>query len=379
MTEKLYYKDAYIKEFEAECVRSYEKDGKYIAVLDRTAFFPEGGGQAGDRGEINGIKIFDTVEENGQILHISEQEIPTGKVFGKIDWNLRFSRMQNHTAEHIVSGLVNKKFGFDNVGFHMGENYVTADYNGELSQADINVLQYEANGKVWQDVKVKTYFPELPFEKNYRSKKEINEDLRIAEIEDADICACCAPHVSSAGQIGIIKIIGAEKHKNGVRVTVKSGSWALDEFNSLQENAMLISKMLSVPRENIAVAVEKTSEKLKESELAQRNILLNCAKENAEKCEKPYIFIENAEFLKDVANILKGKFGRAYVFSGVNGKYRFMALDENEERLVNCLQKIGAKGGGRNGMRQGTVEGTENAIMSALKGEFNIDTAINLC
>ncbi len=370
MTEKLYYKDAYIKEFEAECVKSYEKDGRYVSVLNRTAFFPEGGGQAGDRGEINGIKICDTVEENGQILHISEQKIPTGKIWGKIDWELRFSRMQNHTAEHIVSGLVNKKFGFDNVGFHMGKNYVTADYNGELSESDIKFLEYEANGRIWRDVKVQTYFPELPFNKNYRSKKEISENLRIAEIEDTDICACCAPHVSSAGQIGIIKITGAEKHKKGVRLTVKSGSWALDEFNSLQENAMRISKMLSVPRENIADAVEKTSEKLKECELARRNILLNCIKEMAEKCANPYMFTENAEFLKDVANILKQKFGKAYAFSGSNGNYRFMALDENEERLDNCLKKIGAKGGGRNGMRQGTVKNTKDEIISALSANL---------
>lgn len=374
MTEKLYYKDAYIRSFEGTCIKNVKIGDKFGNVFDKTAFFPEGGGQKGDTGTVNGIKITDTVIVDGEIYHITDEKIKSGAVTAEIDWEIRFAKMQNHTAEHIVSGLIKEKFNLDNVGFHLGDGFVTADYNGMLSKEDIRLIETEANKVVWSDAEVKTYFPKGDFEKKYRSKKENYEGLRIVEIVGTDVCACCAPHVSTVGQIGVIKIVGAEKHKKGVRLTLKSGIYALEEFELLQENAMRISKLLSSSRENIACAVEKVADKLKEAEFAQKEILRSKATDWASKSDEPYFFAENSDFLKEIANVLKDKFGSAYVFSGQDGNYRFMALD-GEEKLEKFLKIPNVIGGGRDGMRQGTVKSKKTEIISALKNEINVDTA----
>ena len=246
-TVKLFYEDAGIREFDAvvlSCVP--EKEG-HKAVLDRTAFFPEGGGQYGDIGWIDGILVADTKEKSGVIYHYLEKPLKPGtKVHGKLDWALRFERMQQHSAEHVVSGIVHRRFGYDNVGFHLGADYCTMDFNGPLSGKQLKEIEEEANRVVFAGLPVCVRYPEKEELEHmeYRSKIEIKGQVRIVEIPGVDACACCAPHVESTGQIGLIKLVDMSSYKGGERISLLSGIRALRDYQCKQEQAKRIGNML---------------------------------------------------------------------------------------------------------------------------------------
>lgn len=272
MTERLYYADSKMKRFTA-AVTSCEviKDG-YAVTLDRTAFFPEGGGQAGDSGLIGRARVSDTQEKNGEIIHYVNQPLTVGEVYDcVIDWEIRFRRMQNHSGEHIVSGLVHKKYGYNNIGFHMGNDFVTIDFDGELTWEQLAELEREANLAVAADHKISASFPpEEVLEKlQYRSKLELTENVRIVEIENVDICACCAPHLASTAEVGMIKILDSERRRRGgegVRISMLCGLDAYENAVVTQNNNTEISMLLSAKRNETAAAVRrvmKEQEKLK--------------------------------------------------------------------------------------------------------------------
>ena len=272
MTERLYYADSKMKRFTAT-VTSCEavKDG-YAVTLDRTAFFPEGGGQAGDSGLIGRARVSDTQEKNGEIIHYVNQMLTVGEVYDcAIDWEIRFRRMQNHSGEHIVSGLVHKKYGYNNIGFHMGNDFVTIDFDGDLTWEQLSELEREANLAVAANHKICASFPpEEVLEKlQYRSKLELTENVRIVEIEGVDICACCAPHLASTAEVGMIKILDSERRRRGgegVRISMLCGLDAYENAVVTQNNNTEISMLLSAKRNETAAAVRrvmKEQEKLK--------------------------------------------------------------------------------------------------------------------
>lgn len=272
MTERLYYADSKMNHFQA-AVTSCEavKDG-YAVTLDRTAFFPEGGGQAGDSGRIGEIRVLDTQEKNGDVIHYVNQSLVVGAIYDcALDWEIRLRRMQNHSGEHILSGLVHKKYGYNNIGFHMGRDLVTIDFDGELTWEELMVLEREANLAVAADHKISAAFPPEEVLKNlqYRSKLELTENVRIVEIENVDICACCAPHVASTAEVGMIKILGSERRRRGgegVSISMLCGLDAYDNAVVTQNNNTEISMMLSAKRYETAAAVRrvmKEQEKLK--------------------------------------------------------------------------------------------------------------------
>ena len=272
MTEKLYYIDSHMKTFTAT-VTSCEKDGGlYLVTLDRTAFFPEGGGQLGDSGNIGDALVFDTHEKDGRILHYVNRPLDTGHTYGcVVDWEKRFRRMQNHSGEHIVSGLVHKKYGYNNVGFHMGSDVVTIDFDGELTREQLSEIEREANYAVAANYKVTATFPSEETLKTleYRSKLELTENVRIVEIENVDVCACCAPHVSSTAEVGTVRILSSERRRRGgegVRITMLCGLDAYDNEVIISENNTEISVLLSAKRNETADAVRRLmgeNEKLK--------------------------------------------------------------------------------------------------------------------
>ena len=248
ITQKLYDYDSHISEFEADVLSCQEIDGRYKTVLDRTAFFPEGGGQPCDTGTINGVHVFDVQIENDEIYHYTNAPLSEGDtVCCALDFKRRHAFMQNHTGEHIVSGILNDMYGFQNVGFHLGEEFATLDFNGELSREQLNEVELIANRKVWSNLPVKAYYPPkselstLP----YRSKKELDGDIRIVHITDTDMCACCAPHVKNTGEVGIIKLLDTVRMRGGTRVVFKCGEYALHDYNNRYENAVHISNLLS--------------------------------------------------------------------------------------------------------------------------------------
>ena len=273
MTEKLYYIDSHMKEFTAEVTSCTENGGRYEVVLDRTASFPEGGGQLGDSGYIGDVRVFDTHEgANGDVRHYVNQPVECGKVYDcRIDWETRFRRMQNHSGEHIVSGLVHKKYGYNNVGFHMGSDVVTIDFDGELSWEQLCEIEREANRTIAANYRITATFPSPEeLEKlEYRSKKEIAGQVRIVEVENTDICACCAPHVSTTAEVGTIRILTSERRRRGgegVRITMLCGLDAYDNEVIISRNNTEISTLLSAKRDETAQAVHRLlseNEKLK--------------------------------------------------------------------------------------------------------------------
>lgn len=204
-TEKLYYQDAHQAAFEARVVSCQPGKHGYDVVLDRTCFYPEGGGQPGDTGVLSGIRVTDTHERGGEIVHFCEQPLAVGQIVeGQIDYGRRFEFMQLHSGEHILSGVVHRRFGYENVGFHMGADFVTIDFSGMLTQEDLSAVEAEANEWVWKNVPIEITYPDAEALKAipYRSKKELTGQVRIVTIPGADICACCGTHVSSTGKLG---------------------------------------------------------------------------------------------------------------------------------------------------------------------------------
>ena len=373
MSEKLYEKDAYISEFTATVTACVPLDNDFKIVLDKTAFFPEGGGQAGDKGTIADVTVFDTQIENDVIYHFATQPITVGNtVECKIDFDRRFNFMQNHTGEHIVSGIAHKLFGVNNVGFHLGEEFVTIDFDKEITREQLNQVEFLANQKVWQNLPVSAYYPNEEELKNtdYRSKKEIDGAVRLVKIKDTDICACCAPHVNTTGEIGLIKLLDTEKMRGGIRIVLKCGMFALNDYKNKYENISQISSMLSSKQENAFESVQKLDEKCtianqRISELKKK--IAELAIVSANESIK-YIFVDDCDIkdLQVMADKLHKTFGgiRA-VFSGSDLNYSFAICGEDAELqqfFADFKAKFTVRGGGRGGMVQGTVTAPQENI-----------------
>lgn len=267
MTERLYYADSSISSFSATVVRCEENKGRYEIVLDKTAFFPEGGGQSGDSGMLDSVRVFDTHEKGGEVIHYCDAPITVGHtVSGKLDFDLRFRRMQNHSGEHIVSGIVNSMFGFENVGFHMGSEDITVDYNGYLTREQIEEVERRANAAVFANLEINTEFPdsETLSRMSYRSKLELTENVRIVTIDGIDTCACCASHVKKTGEIGIIKLLDAIHYKGGIRIHLLCGYDALEDYAARYEATRKMANEMCVKQNEVAEAFSKKLEEFSE-------------------------------------------------------------------------------------------------------------------
>lgn len=373
MTEKLYELDAYTKEFTAKVLDCVADNGYYKILLDKTAFFPEGGGQAADKGTLGESEIFDVQIEDETIYHYAKEPIKTGsEMIGRIYFDRRFNFMQNHTGEHIVSGIAHALFGVNNVGFHLGEELVTIDFDKELTREQLDKVEYLANQKVWQNLPVEAYYPtESQLENiNYRSKKEIDGAVRLVKIKDTDICACCAPHVRRTGEIGLIKLLDTERMRGGIRIVLKCGAFALCDYRTKYENIAQISARLSSKQENAAQAVEILDQKLafehqKITELKRKIAELTAlATDKNTNC----VFVSDCDTkdLQLIADKLHKTFGGVKgAFSGDGENYVFAVCGDDtalQEFFKKFKSELAVRGGGRNGMVQGTVIATQDKI-----------------
>ena len=265
MMKKLYYETPYVKTFMCTVISCVQGKQGYETILSQTGFYPEGGGQPSDTGTLGGIRVLDVQEKNGQIIHFLEQPIEIGSIAeGMIDWDRRFDYMQQHTGEHILSGLIHERFGYNNVGFHMGAEEVTIDFDGPVAMEEAEELELLANQVVFDNRPVKVLYPNEEELKTipYRSKKELTGQVRIVEIPGADICACCGTHVERTGEVGLIKVTGIMNYKGGVRMTMVCGRQALVNFRDKQRQVLKISNLLSAKVKEVAQAVEKQKGKL---------------------------------------------------------------------------------------------------------------------
>jgi len=382
LTEKLYDIDSHLKEFTATVIDSYQKADGYVTVLDRTAFFPEGGGQASDIGYINGAKVYDVRIQDGIIYHYTSKPFKKGEtVLGKLDFERRFDFMQQHSAEHIVSGIAHKYYACENVGFHLGEDIVTLDFDKSLTREDILRIEALSNEAVFKNVGIKAYYPDSEALKaiEYRSKKEIEGAVRIVEIEGVDSCACCAPHVNFSGEIGLIKLLGFEKLRGGVRIELKAGRRALADYNEKYLNVSKISSALCVKQNETADAVERLQKQLSDMKFeltgVKKQILLSKVESFVSERYVTALFEEALEIkdLQYLADALYKKAGgvRA-VFSPISDGFSF-AICGDEAKLSEFFKafkkSFSVRGGGRGTMVQGTVVTTKDELMSFLDKE----------
>ena len=384
MTEKLFYKDAYQKTFEATVTECREGKKGYEIILDQTAFYPEGGGQPGDIGYLQTgdqkVKVTDTHEKDGAILHFCGQPLEKGsKVTGSIDWERRFDLMQNHSGEHIVSGLVHHKFGYNNVGFHMGKDSVTIDFDGEFSVEDMYRFEQEANARIWanEQVDITSYTEEEAETVEYRSKKELHGVVRVVTFPNADVCACCGTHVKYTGEIGLIKLISLQKWKGGVRMEMLSGRKAMEYVADVCRQNQQISVALSAKPLETAEAVEHLKKLQMDQQFhagALEQKLFQYMAKQYEGSGSVLLFEEGLaadSVRKLTAEIMETCEGRCIVCSGddENGyKYAMGEKDGDLRTLVKEFNStLNGRGGGKPFFVQGSVAATRKEIEEFLK------------
>lgn len=376
---ELYYREPYTTEFDADVVHSEKVDDHYETVLSDTAFYPEGGGQACDTGKLNDIEVYDVQNHDGTIVHYTKEPVDVPLVHGTINWERRFVNMQMHTADHIFSGIVHKHFGYDNVGFNVGEHGVRMDFNGPISEEDIRRMELEANQAVWSNLPVRAVVFEPDKLKNisYRSKKELHGKVRIVSIPGVDTCACCGTHVARTGEVGAIRIYSCEKYKGGVRVIMAAGRRALEEDNLLAEENRKISVALSAEPQHTSRAVDSLSSQLNEArqEINDLNAKLLAYKVNdfKEGSALAVDFEEKADrkVMIRLANDLvdQKKIGTAAVLSKTDNGYAYVIISHrvNLKELASDLnQKLNGRGGGKPDVIQGSFLADEETIRSVL-------------
>lgn len=377
MTEKIFYADSYINEFTATVVSLAQIGDSFECILDRTAFFPTEAGQSCDTGKIDFASVIDVREENGVIIHTLDKCPQKSEVICRIDWKKRFRNMQNHSGEHIVSGLIKSLYGFDNVGFHLGSDDVTIDFNGVLSEAQLEEIERRANEAVVENIEIKAMFPDLSeLERmDFRSKIDLREGLRIVKIGDYDSCACCAPHVRFTGEIGIIKLLNSIHYKGGTRLHILCGFDALADYDLRYKNVKGISVLLSVKQNEVYDAVSKLNDALSEQRAKNSALRAEIQKLRAEAL--PYsdknrvVFCEEDDytFLRNYANLLIKKTAEiTAVFAGNDcDGYKYVIGSESVDLSHKAKEinlALSGNGGGKKNMIQGSVKAKKEEIIA---------------
>lgn len=376
MTEKLFYRDSHMTTFSA-CVMQCKQSGDYYeVVLDRTAFFPTGGGQSADTGMLGNVKVLDVKEKQDEVYHIVDGPLQVGDtVEGVLDWEERFLKMQQHSGEHIVSGIVHQMFGYDNVGFHMGTDAITMDFNGVITPSQLKEIEQKANQVVVKNVAILDHYPtkEELKEIAYRSKIEIEGQVRLIEIPEVDTCACCAPHVKKTGEIGLIKLTNVQHYKGGVRVSMLCGFRALLDYNEKAESVRNLSMMLSAKERDVVEEVARLQEDLNDKKQTiarlQKEILVRKVEALSEIETCMVLFEEELDGNgpRELMNLLLEKGAQiGAVFAGTK-ETGFRYVIGSKELDVRPFAKalntaFNGRGGGKPEMVQGSLSGNEEAI-----------------
>ena len=375
MTVKLYEQDAYIKEFTATVVSCEETKGGFQVVLNQTAFFPEGGGQAPDQGTLNGVEVVNVQMKNETIVHTLSTPLEVGTlVTGVLNWEIRFDRMQNHTGEHLVSGVIHKLFGYNNIGFHMNDQLVTLDVDGSLNSEQISLVEQTVNNALYENRKVTAYFPASDeLEKaEYRSKLDLTQGVRLVEIEGYDLCACCAPHLAYTGEIGVIKIVDFYPNKQGTRLEMLCGKRAFADYCGLHQNNKEIMGMLSSKRMETPVKVKQEQEALQSLRAEYKHLAQTLALAQLKTQmvgEHIFGFTPNVSYdelrycLNGLQETCKGICGLFSENEQGEHIYIVASATENTQGLVKEMNAaLNGRGGGKPGFAQGKVSANQKEI-----------------
>lgn len=374
-TRRLYYEDVYRKEFSARVLECRETKKGYHILLDESAFYPEGGGQPSDMGYLNGTEVQEVHEKDGELLHYTKEPLEPGtEVTGRIDWERRFDLMQQHSGEHIVSGLIHEAFGYDNVGFHMGSDVITIDFNGIVDEQQMAEIEKKVNRKIWENAEVAITYPG-PDERKalpYRSKKELTGKVRIVTFPGSDICACCGTHVTHTGEIGMVKLLSVVKFRDGVRMEMIAGGRVLNYLNMVNDQNHQVSVRLSAKPAETAGAVNRLWEenfrlKGRLNHMEEAMFASEAAKwENAGDVLLLQEGLESDSVRKLADAVTQSCKGRCAVFSkNADGSYKYAMGQINGDLRQLTKEMNGAlqgRGGGKPNFVQGSVQADENAI-----------------
>ena len=374
-TRKLYYEDSHLRTFTARVLSCEETEKGFEVILDATAFYPEGGGQAADTGFLNGIRVKDTRERGETVVHFCEGPLEVGAVAeGIIDWEPRFHRMQQHSGEHIVSGIINRRYGYHNVGFHMGSDIITIDFDGVIPAEDLASIEAEANSAVWQNLGVKCWYPSQEQLPNvfYRTKRALPWPVRIVEVPGFDSCACCGTHVKATGEIGLIKLFSVMGFRGGTRMEMSCGSSALKLLNEAYEQNRQVSQAFSAKIEETGAAARRMNEV--EASLKYRivglekRIFTGIADAYGGKGDVVH-FEENLDntAVRDLADLIADTCGgTAAVFSGSeDAGYAFCLVTRNGDLRTlgkEMTKALNGRGGGKPAFQQGRVQAKKAEI-----------------
>ncbi len=378
MTEKLYYQNSKLYTFTATVVSCEESKDGFVCVLDKTAFFPEGGGQKYDTGKIGDADVTDVQEKGGIIFHTIDRATAVGStVHCALDEEQRFRRMQNHTGEHIFSGVVHAAYGYTNIGFHMADDCMTVDFDGVVTSEQLKDIEDECNRIIAKNVNVNCIFPtaEEIATLDYRSKLELTENVRLVEIEGVDLCACCAPHVETTGEVGILKILDCAPHRGGTRITLVCG---LDAFELLREHYICnrkVSALLSARALETPQGVEKLQEDIvslkREITALQTKINRQLADGVKQTDGSVVLFMQDAKAddMRSLCNLCLPKCGKMMCVCSGNDEtgYSYIigsAIINLREKSKEINAALNGRGGGQPTMIQGSFKATQEEIIS---------------
>ena len=378
--KELFYRDAYLKEFDAEVIFCDRTEEAYEIILSDTAFYPEGGGQPGDHGTLNGIEVIDTRTRKGEIVHLTREPIELGtQVHGVIDWQRRWDHMQQHCGEHILSGTIHRNFGYENVGFHMGDDVVTIDFDGPLTWEQLQDMETKANEVVMNNVEVEISYPDEETLKHleYRSKKELTGVVRIVTIPGADVCACCGTHPARTGEVGLIKVLSLAAHKSGVRIEMISGLRALKAVQKITDQNLEVSHLLSARLYETGDAVKRLQEELLETRKQRNELALRMMETRLDSIR------ENEELVIDFETAVDTRTLREFANTVVETKHAgtcaALSIDEDAVHYVMISKTVdlrslakemntglNGRGGGSPEMIQGMFHAEKEEIESVL-------------
>ena len=378
-TRRLYYEDSFLKSFTAQVLSCEQNKDKYYVTLDQTAFYPEGGGQAGDTGILGGVQVLDTREEGETLVHICSAPLKEGsRVEGTIDWEPRFYRMQQHSGEHIVSGILHRIYGCHNVGFHMGADVTTIDFDAVIPADMLPKVEMEANEAVYADIPFHIWIPgpeELPHV-SYRTKRALSWPVRIVEIPGYDTCACCGTHVKTTGTIGLIKIFSAVPFRGGTRIEMACGKRALEILNEAYDQNRQVSQAFSAKVGETGAAARRMNELLEAEKFQNTGLQRKLFDYIAESCRDAgdcLCFREDLDGtgLRELCERIARKCGgMAAVFSGSEGQGWSYCLGTKEGDLREFNKEMNTALNGRGGGKPLFQQGRVQASMAEIRQFF---------
>ena len=383
LTKELYYDDAYLNEFQATVLSCEEDKKAYALTLDATAFYPEGGGQPYDTGTLNEAKVLEVHRRDDRIIHTVDTYLKPGTIVnGKVDFERRFDLMQQHSGEHVFSGLVHKYFGYDNIGFHLGEKEVVLDFSGPLDHKDLSMIEAECNRMIQKNIPVEVTYPndEELSNLDYRSKKELSGRIRIVSIRDCDVCACCGTHVRKIGEVGYCKVLSLTTKKGNARVSVLFGKRATDYMARIYDEVTAISALISKNPLEILEGVRHLQD-----EVLQKGLKLNAlyTKHFEERFEKEtetslFITIEEGCTMDLLRHSCDRMSAKAKIAAGLLKKseedYQYVIISKSEDLRAaakSLSETFAGKGGGSKEMIQGSLHGSAEQIVSFLHRLFD--------